>query len=146
MNEEATQHPYASPAEVVDETPDHQTTITPGMRTIECTASFVLGLSVMLLVCQLVRFAIWAENVRDIYHYPEATASESELRIWDDYDWTFFSIPALYWIGVFLTAIFGTITTFCSRCSWPATLICLALFPMSAIGFLVAFGTEVAYW
>ncbi|RCS44673.1 hypothetical protein DTL42_17270 [Bremerella cremea] len=144
MNEAEPQSSYISPVEVVKERQTEPSKSKLGMRTIEYAASFLLGLSVMMLLCQLFPFKFWAENARSLLPFEEVTTSEVDMQMWKDYYWCFFYFPAMYWFGVFWIAIAGSIATFRSECPRPATLICLGLIPMSAIGFFVASGTGFA--
>lgn len=146
MNELNPKHPFASPVEVVEDAKGEQPAFTPGQRAVECAVSFLLGLSLMMLFCQLFVFSAWAENTRDVWHYPEWDDSEIQTQIWDDYDVTFFYVPALYWVGAFFMAIFGCIATIRSKCSLPSILMCVALIPLSVMGLFIAGDTGFAYW
>ncbi len=136
--------PFASPAEVVDESQVEPATITPGMRQIESMASFLLGLSVMMLLCQLFPFWDWTENAIDVLPFPQVAFDEADLQMWDDHDLWFVFVPMLFWLGVFVSAIIGSIAIFSSRYSWPSILMCLTLIVMSVVGFIIAFATGVA--
>ncbi len=137
MNDKGPEHPFASPREVVDEQQQEYATITPGIRIIDGVISFLLGLSLMLLLCQMLPFWVWAENARSFLPHPEGSYGDDN-RMWGHYYIYFCYGPAFYWIGVFLASIIGTIVTFRFNCSWHSILKLVILFPMGAVGIYIA--------